>query len=94
MKVGESWRFVSGKVDKGLLIFKEDEKLAKLISDLTPISVRRSNDPAPIAIVRDSCRASLESFCSEWLAVVGKSASIRQVHVRFLEEPNPGTGRN
>ncbi len=85
---------VRGKVDKGWLIFKQDEKLAKLISDLTPISVRRSNDAAHIAIVRDSCRASLESFFSEWLAVVGKRANIRQVHVRFLEEPNPGTGTN
>ena len=83
---------VKARVESGWLIFHENAKLANLTKDVSRISASRANDAAHLGAVRDSCRAALESFFSEWLASVGKSASIRRVHVRFAGESNPRSG--
>lgn len=76
------------RIESGWLGFDGAARLSELERQLTPMLVARARDPRHLELVRESARRALAQFARGWLVREGEaSASIRELEVRFADEP-------
>jgi hypothetical protein len=70
------------------LRFDEDEQMAELERSLTPLLIRRAEDPDNIDLVRETCRRRVAGFVRDWLLAEDhwRSDRFRSVTVLFADE--------
>lgn len=69
--------------------FPPDALLAQLHKEITPTLSLHAQDPRRIALVRESCRASVEAFVRTWVEAENRKLGLpgfKRIEIRFADE--------